>query len=683
MSLVPSNPRRRGRGGGRGRGARNFTSFNLPNGSTVSIDSRHIPALNNFLTGVSHNMMTVNPNVPNTTFATQSGYNTRGRRNRFSVNNIPSLNPATNDAQILTKCEKWFDVISGVHKYDFYPGKAGIPQLDRFAGIYENYQLRYLQISYRPSAGTTVPGNLLIGIDYNPNGPDRKAADIALLEPNASGTVFSPTSIRAVINRVMKGKTWLYTAIAGTDDPASKSFCLYVDAQTEASPIGQIWVDYKIAFSTATSGLTSFSPVPLAITSAELVDNIQISPPNDVTFDTSTSNPITINESLNTTNVSTDGTEQVSSFEFDQTVVNKGDEFSVGSMLLSNPETLNKRIRKTPTITFKYSDGTPIDPGSIVPQNSLVKIYTSHYGNILATLFSIVKPLVKPFLATISELIDPPTRNVDEDEPVLLDSEPEKLYNFTFLGDTAVINVPLLNQETIASRLSTNFMLYGGKGVTGSIENFISIYDTQTWSYENNWVYSTNISGSGVNSLFQVYFKNPTDVATFRMGDLIFIHLNILPLDSGFGVSVKTPFACPMDDSLVKSVVDSITANSGLMNEPGLPFPDLKLVNIYTLNNTNLDGSKVNVGLSLAFRFEGANTDTFNYFFFSLPGGLWFQSIRAKDSNISKPETGYALGAGTIQVQFFPTTPVELAPTSSKSEQFELQLIQSSSSVSM
>lgn len=667
-----SNPRgfnRRGRGRGRG-GNRQLTSMNLPNGSTVSVDSRHAAALSNFLARASH----VNPDVPNTSYASQSGTNIRGRRGRFAVNNIPSMNPAINDTQILIKNEKWFDVVKGVHKYEFYPGKCGIPQLDRFAGIYENYQLRYLEIHYRPSAGTTVPGNLLIGIDYNPNGPERKASDIALLEPNASGTIFTKSSIKAVINRVMKGKSWLYTAIAGTEDPGSKSCCLYVDAQTEASPIGQIWVEYKIAFTTATSGLASNNAVPIAITSAEIVDDIQISPPNDLTFDTNETSPITVSTSLETTEVSEDGTTESASFEYDNTEVNRGDEFTVGSMLLTSPTNTKRRVRQTPKISFQYSDGTPIPTGSIVPLNKHPMIFSRNYTDILATLFSIVKPLIKPFIGTITELLDPPGSyqyEVGEDIPELLDSEPEKLFDFTFLGDTAVINVPTLNQDTIASRLSTNFMVFGGRGYSGEVNDFISIYDTQTWSYENNWVKSSAITGTGSDSIYEIVFENPTEAATFRTGDLFFVHLSMLPLDCGFGESIKTPFSCPMSETLATALISGVCDESTLTDTPGLSSDEIKCVNIYQLNNTDNDGSKANCGLSMAFRFEGPMIKTYKYLFLSLPCGPWFLTINKKSlSTISKPEAGYCIGAGIMQVQFFPTTPTVLPSNFLQPESF-------------
>lgn len=593
--------------------------------------------------------------------------------NLCTRNWIPRRNQRSapsNDHQMVIKSEKWFDVVKGANKYTFHPGVSGIPHLDRFASIYENYQLRYFEISYRPSAGTTVPGNITAGVDYNPIN-ERKATDITLLSPNFSGTVYTEHCLRVIVNRAMKGNTWLYTAIANTEDPNSRAFSLYVDAATEQSDIGQIWVTYKIAFTTATSppGSAIGQSVAICTSSTNVAGTTQISPGDSVNISAEEQPLLTINQPVTTTDITQAATGDITS-EL-TTVINLdkdadvGTTFTAGAIITpSDSDQASMRFRSTaPQITFKYADGTTVPNTTIQPLQAAPRVFFSSPSNqrsdIFATLFKIIKPLAGPVLGYLQDIIDPPLHSFAsrwaDSEDQTIDQVPDNYTVFAFEGDSSTINIPNSNSKPLAAILSTNLMLYCGVGAGGSIKGFIQPGDANIFSQDDNWVKDISQSGGGQSKQWDITFQAPRSDKSFHLGDLVVIHIALLgPLDAGFSAYRSMQLNTYSPESAT-SLSDYIVAQSTGkdVNDAVVLRP---LLFDFVKNNSSNRGYGAQNGLTLGYRVNSKQELKSLSIVFS--AGQLFSSVDPVVSHeIPKPAEffDYGLCLALCQITIFPT----------------------------
>jgi hypothetical protein len=618
-------------------------------------------------------------------------------RNRFN-RNIPNIqnsrrsgNGRNNDNFVVRRTELWFNVEKGTHKYTFFPGSTGIPQLDRFAQIHENYQLRQFSVNYKPSAGTTVPGNMIMGIDYAPKN-ERQRKDIPLLSPNRAGTIYTPHTMQVNIQKAQKNILWLNTSAAGEPNERDQAFALYLDVQTTESNIGQIWVSYNIAFTNATgpTGSTDVSKLQIATCTADLVSDALVTQPEAVNISTSEESDIAIQSPLTPVKVDETGTTLDTIVQLPPRL-QPGQEFTVGTNLSTPPALFARRSQKasSPKISFRYSDGTSLPDGTIVPVET--DLFYSHEesgfkADIFASIFKLLKPLAKTVWCSIDQLIQPlisdtgllkrKRSNLLDDKPSIAELPAENYTSFLFLGNEATITIPTQSFDSLTSRFPTTLLICVGHGGATAVKNYSNVYDYNIWSYPTTWLSAVEKnSGSGYSSYHKVVFKRPDNTEnapTFQNGDLVAINFNVIPMDRGVGSNEQTVFAAPITDAILSSMV-AVLEQSTLSNSDSFDDDAPKLKILQFVNNSGSSKPSDSVGVHLLGRFIHA-TQSKNYTsailkFPSghLPSGIdsaeWLGRINeaAVNAIYHAPDHDYANGLAIVNFQFFPTA-VELKP---------------------
>lgn len=151
-------------------------------------------------------------------------------------------------------------VVEGTQMHIFKPGSTGMANLDAKAQMYEMYRLRGpVHVTYKPAVGTTVAGQLVMGVDYDPSDAALTFQATAALSPKAVSPVWRDSSLTIPPGRAMKQK-WLYTdtqstfsrSTQGTDlqfdlRPETAAFGLQVTS-TGVGNVGTLWVEYNIEF---------------------------------------------------------------------------------------------------------------------------------------------------------------------------------------------------------------------------------------------------------------------------------------------------------------------------------------------------------------------------------------------------------------------------------------------------
>lgn len=608
----------------------------------------------------------VNPRIPNTFRARKSG-------TRRQYDNL-----------VVTKQEYWFSVEKGVNKYTFVPGSSGIPHLDRFGQIHESAQVRHFKIMYRPSAGTTVPGNLTLGVDYQPEN-ERKPSDIKMLDTNVSGTIFTQASLRLIVNRMQKNVSWLGTASAANPH---QFFALYVDADTDADKIGQIWVSYKVAFSdpTSPSGPALLNKQNIASITSTLTSDITIDQPNVLQITHEANDFISVNEPTHPVEIDDEGTNYQTKLDIDQTMP-VGSDFTIGSSH-SVPNTLATHAYRAspPKITFKYSDGTSIPDGTIVPLQSFSPPTFRAQGmqsDIFASIFKLLKPLAKPVWGFLDQLVQPLISY--SVSPGKFSTDPaeypaDQLTTFAFTGDNATITVPVTDRDSVTSRFPVTIMQSLGHGYATAVKNYVSVYSHNLLSHPTSWLTKVDDGGgTGYATILKTVFQHPDGVSkAFQNGDLITIFINTVPIERGIGNDVHTPFAAPIDDTTVKSLISQLETSS-LSNSDDIDpdAPKLKILD-YTNQSNSTTPSKT-VGVWMTGRFVSTFSDT-AYLKAVIPfpigaiiGGVDVSSSLSAvlDPGVNyfhKPDTDYNMALGFITFQFFPTAAQALKVFSTPSQ---------------
>lgn len=608
----------------------------------------------------------VNPRIPNTLRSRRSG-------NRRQFDNL-----------VVTKQEYWFSVEKGVNKYTFTPGASGIPHLDRFGQIHESAQVRHFKIMYRPSAGTTVPGNITLGVDYQPEN-DRKPNDIKMLDTNVSGTIFTQASLRLIVNRMQKNVSWLGTASAANPH---QFFALYVDADTDADKIGQIWVSYKVAFSdpTSPSGPALLNKQNIASITSTLTSDIAIDQPNILQITHDSNDFISVNEPTHPTTIDEAGTNYQTKLDIDQSMPT-GSEFTVGSTHSVPSSFASHAYRASPPkITFKYSDGTSIPDGTIVPLQSFTPPAFHAQGmqsDIFASIFKLLKPLAKPVWGFLDQLVQPLISY--SAVPGKTSTDPaeypaDQLTTFAFTGDDATITVPVTDRDSVTSRFPVTILQSFGHGYATAVKNYVSVYSHNLLSHPTSWLTKVDDGGgTGYSTILKTVFQHPdTESKAFQNGDLVTIFVNTIPMERGIGSAVHTPFAAPIDDATVKTLVSQLE-KSTLSNTDDLDpdAPKLKILDFTNKSDSTAPGKTV--GVWMTGRFVSSFSEN-SYLKAVIPfpigaivGGVDTESSLSGvvDPGVGyfhKPDRDYNMALGFLTFQFFPTAAQALKVYSTPSQ---------------
>ena len=148
-------------------------------------------------------------------------------------------------------------VQTGTQQFLFVPGSSGLVHLDARGRMYEMYRLRGpVKVQYKAAVGTTVNGEVLIGVDYDAKDAVLTYSGTAALSPKAMSPVWRDCTLSVPHNRAMKQR-WLVTAndiapAANGGMPTNfredcVAFGLMVTSTGEKST-GSIWVEYNVEF---------------------------------------------------------------------------------------------------------------------------------------------------------------------------------------------------------------------------------------------------------------------------------------------------------------------------------------------------------------------------------------------------------------------------------------------------
>lgn len=485
-----------------------------------------------------------NINIPNILNSQRSGviFNPRTRRSR---------NPRTRSqpgTQRVSMTEWWFDVKTGVNKYDFLPGKSGLPQLDRFATIHEQYKIIRMRIQYRPSAGTSVPGNIAAGLDYQPQN-DRCVKDIKLLNPNFSGTVFTTHSLNVPVSKAMKGLLWLPTDAAQSTDQNRVAFALYTDVNSEQSPIGQVWASYVVEFSDPTSSCGNPSAelgTPVTICTSETIDTSLVSPPSVTQVSSSAAVPsITIKKGTHVRKIETEQVTHLTEFNIPVDYPLKK-EFTVGSLNSEGDE-------GPPAVGFQYDNGDPVPPGTIEIVQQTPKLYSPDgqpLHGFFATIFSVLKPLIRPVSMFLLDTFLPEKYlfhgNVFMSAPTNpLQDTPDTNSVFVLEANEGVIDVPISDIRPLSYRVGASSQIAGILSYSNNepplLRELLGVYPF----HENStWINKFRMEGTRPNQniAFQIGIGSAQKSYGFQLGDYLILDFVANWLEDGLSPRIEPPW---------------------------------------------------------------------------------------------------------------------------------------------
>lgn len=619
-----------------------------------------------------------NSDIPNVMNQTKTGKNNRNRpQKRFQRKKrqtrrqkMKARLPPGSD--FVSKNEMWFDALPGVHKYEFRAGASGIAHLDRMALINEQFKIHKFVIHYRPSAGTNIPGNITYAIDYSPSN-DRKSVDIGLLPDNASGTIFTRSSVVAKVRHIMKGRDTLTTVSGGSQDAVDLPFALYVNANTTAEHIGQFWVSYTISYFVPTSGsLTpSANAIQVCTSSSEISNTSIIANPSNLTLSQQGEEPkLTLDQGTSVVNINS--TDQSSEIKTDIKIsedLSVGSEFTLGSAQTSAASAKRFLAFAPPKITFTYADGTPVPPGTFEAQQSPPNVQFSgpkQYRSVVATLFKLLLPLAKPVIASLLESLIPSSQspNTVSQEDTILDEPPSNHIAFAFTGDSATITAPNPAQLPLASRLSTNLILYAARIASGTQEGYVYSFDANILSYSDSWVRAIKqAGGTGYAKTWEIDLGPDSAVTAFNKGDLLVIHMSLMgPLEGGFDSSSRCLNYFSLTDAQVKTITDFLIQT---LRIDDVVSPNSLILESFQ-NNTSQQGAGKQNGLTMIFRI---NSDKpFKVIGITFKSGDIFEymPVRTPIPSLPCPDVSELknMGMALCEITILPThTPIAQTPS--------------------
>jgi len=130
----------------------------------------------------------------------------------------------------------------------FTPGASGLPRLDYFSTAYELWRVKSVRVRYEPTAGTQIGGVMYLGTDYDPYDLATTNAEIQQLLPRIRVAPWQRGTMMLDIGKINKGR-WMYTAPTAGHDDLQKGFAITWFGTSIAGPVGELFCDYVIEFS--------------------------------------------------------------------------------------------------------------------------------------------------------------------------------------------------------------------------------------------------------------------------------------------------------------------------------------------------------------------------------------------------------------------------------------------------
>lgn len=140
---------------------------------------------------------------------------------------------------------------SGVTLLQIAPGKTGMPRLDAYALLYDQYCIEKWNIRITPRVGTTVSGMYIAGVVYSHSDKPAQLADVAALQPKIHHAIWQGGSLNVAPSRLMKQKwMYVYQALGAKEDMIAGYVAVAVDG---TSAEVDVWVDYAVKFNGPTA----------------------------------------------------------------------------------------------------------------------------------------------------------------------------------------------------------------------------------------------------------------------------------------------------------------------------------------------------------------------------------------------------------------------------------------------
>jgi hypothetical protein len=134
------------------------------------------------------------------------------------------------------------DVIQAV---SIVPGNmAAASRLNSYGQMFDLYHINMLKVHYRPTVGTSQPGKLIMGVDYDSVSSNTTTSQVLALRPGFSGPLYIPNTIVLDPARLNKQR-WIRT-FNGTSMESSAGTICWV--QTTVDAPGDVWIEYDITF---------------------------------------------------------------------------------------------------------------------------------------------------------------------------------------------------------------------------------------------------------------------------------------------------------------------------------------------------------------------------------------------------------------------------------------------------
>lgn len=568
------------------------------------------------------------------------------------------------DQQIVSRQEKWFDVKSGYTKHDFIPGKSGVPHLDRFASLFELFQLRQCKILFRPNSGTNIPGSITAGIDYRPEN-DRRVEDVTLLSNNFSGNVYSAHNLNIRIPQATKGISWRPTACSCDPEALQNLFALYINVTSTQEFLGEIWIEYRIAFSTATSPTTgplSESQAPVALSSYETVNSGSLmNPPSTLNVHATSFEPnIKIMKGTEVVKATRESVTHRTEFSLSKNIP-VGHEFSAGSFA-EGPEQSTP-----PSVLFTYDDGTPVPPDTIAPtdKSPLVQFVGPEgvQHGFFASLFVILKPLIRPVVMSILNFFDPASSVNAKPHGVFLGA-PSTCTTFAVDGNSATIEIPNSDQRPLTYRITNPFVV----SATTQYDNIIAdifLQGIDTYGYNSGYM-TGSLEGSGNTGNIKIDIGSDPKYP-FSEGDLILAEFRTIYMDAGIPLDTKkcvgSYYSKEKLDLIAKYAVEQTTVGNG----QGYVKNAIALTQF---NNRTVNTNGAN-GVSMLFQITGLPkmSPPPNSVVFRLPNSVVSNYVKKPDkiclvNPSDTPATPFASQIVLINISIFPSGSEDAAPKS-------------------
>lgn len=149
---------------------------------------------------------------------------------------------------------------------------GAIPWLKRIADVYAKSIWHSCKLIYKPAVGTTVDGQVVIGIDFDSKTSAKAPGDVYSLSPLVTTPVWCGAEIQIPARQLMSRREYLHHSVTTGDAGPGH---LVIQLPKVAKTYGTLWIQYDIEFrgtenAPAASGNVT-SPWPTRSSTPELL----------------------------------------------------------------------------------------------------------------------------------------------------------------------------------------------------------------------------------------------------------------------------------------------------------------------------------------------------------------------------------------------------------------------------